>query len=180
VLRENGDMTTSSKSALPETVSLADLRWLLGGVTTSHINGLTRDGILEKSDRGEYRLSSVPNYVKFMRKRGAAPTEWHRARTMLTKERAQITRLDRFEREKRSIPTSEVLAAWTAIAVVIRNRVLVIASKVAPRLIGIRTAAEVEAILRPECEEALEELSRMQVVNGRAADDEQDDEHDNV
>ena len=56
----------------------------------------------------------------------------------------------------------------------IRDRVLGLASRLAPRLTGIRTTAEVEAILYPACVEALEELSRMAIAtkapNGKQQD----------
>jgi hypothetical protein len=96
-------------SAFPDTISLADLRWLLD-LSTSHINGLERESMIEKTARGTYTLESIRNYVRTMRKRGAGPTAWNQARTQLMRERARITRLDRFEREKRTIPVSEVLA----------------------------------------------------------------------
>jgi hypothetical protein len=51
-----------------------------------------------------------------------------------------------------------------------RNKILGLASRLAPRFIGIRTAVEVEAILRTELEICLEELSRTEVTtkgNGR-------------
>jgi hypothetical protein len=94
-----------------------------------------------------------------MRERTLGPQAWNQARTELARERAASARLDRQERERRVIPVDEVRACWTGIARVIRDRVLGLARKVAPRLAGLKSAAELEAILYSECVEALEELS---------------------
>jgi hypothetical protein len=56
------------KSALPDAVSLYDMRMLLGGVTTSHVNHLERQGILKKTERGMYELASVPTYIRWLRR----------------------------------------------------------------------------------------------------------------
>jgi hypothetical protein len=156
-------MRKSSKE-LPDTISLSTLRWILGDVTTEYCNQLERQGVLEKVSRGTYTTASIRSYVKAMRERTLGPQAWNQARTDLARERAASARLDRLERERRVIPVDEVRTSWTTIARVIRDRVLGLARKVAPKLVGIRTAAEVEAILYPECVEALEELSRMTIT----------------
>jgi hypothetical protein len=149
---------------LPATISLSTLRWILGDVTTEYCNQLERQGLLEKVSRGTYTTASIRSYVRATRERTLGPQAWNQARTELARERAASARLDRQERERRVIPVDEVRACWTEIARVIRDRVLGLARKVAPRLVGLKSASEVEAILYSECVEALEELSRMTIA----------------
>jgi len=59
-------------------------------------------------------------------------------------------RMKRQEAEAALIPVREVIAMNTAIAATVRTRMLGIGSKVAPRLVGIRTAGEVETIVSSE------------------------------
>jgi hypothetical protein len=152
-----------TKPALPETISLADIRWLLGGVTPTYINTLEREGVLEKIGRDQYTLASVPAYIRWMRKGHEGPQAWNRARTELARERAALAKLDRAEREGRVIDVDEVRACWVTIATTIRNRLLALASKLAPRLVGIRAATDAQAIVYGEIVEVLEELAAMKV-----------------
>ena len=52
----------------------------------------------------------------------------------------------------------------TAIATVVKTRILAIGSKIAPRQVMIPTPAQIESLLRAEHVEALEELSQLKVV----------------
>ena len=152
------------KSALPDAVSLDVMRMLLGGVTTSHINGLARQGIIEKTERGMYTLASVGDYVRWLRRVQDGPRNWQDVRTEIGREKLALLKLDQQERERRVIPVGEVRQCWTTIARTIRDKILGLASRLAPRLTGIRTAVEVEAILRPELEQCLEELANMRIT----------------
>jgi hypothetical protein len=154
---------TATESALPETVSLADLRSILGGVVPSYIYTLEKEGVVEKVGHDTYTFASVTNYIKWMRKGHEGPQAWNRARTELARERAQMAKLDRAEREGRVIEAADVRMCWVTIATTIRNKFLALASKIAPRLVGVRTAAEAQEIVHAEVVEILEELANMQV-----------------
>ena len=81
----------------------------------------------------------------------------------MTKSKADIAEMERAQLVGDLIPKHEVLAMNTTIATTIRTRMLAVASKFAPRLVMVRNASEVEAILRPGIEEGLEELARLEV-----------------
>jgi hypothetical protein len=162
---------TATKSDLPDTVSLADLRRILGGVVPSYVYTLEKEGVIEKVGRDLYTFESIPNYIRWLRKGHEGPRAWNKARTELAKERAQLAKLDRHEREGRTIDVDEVPAVWITIATVVRNKILAVGAKLATRLVGLRTPAEAQAIVHAELVEALEELSSMQIgMKGQGPD----------
>jgi phage terminase Nu1 subunit (DNA packaging protein) len=149
------------KSTLPETISLDELRVLLGGVTVSHVNGLQRQGILEKTERGTYTLKSVPAYIRWLRQVGAGPASWQEARTALTNERVALLRLERGEREGRLLDRDDVRSMNISIASTVKARMLSVGSRVAPSIIGLRSPAEAQAIVDEAVREGLAELARL-------------------
>jgi hypothetical protein len=86
--------------------------------------------------------------------------------TEIGREKLALLKLDVAERERRVIPAADVRTCWLTIAATVRNKILGLARKVAPRIAGLRSAAEVEAALYPECCEALEELASMTITMG--------------
>jgi phage terminase Nu1 subunit (DNA packaging protein) len=161
-------------SALPSDVTGAELMRLLG-VTRPRVTQLAADGIVIRTGRDRYELASITRYCAWLRK-GNQGGAWNEARTALALERAASARLDRQEREGQVVRIDEVRTCWTGIARVIRDRVLGLARKVAPRLVGLKSAAGVETILYRECCECLEELASMEigvrkVANGKGQDE---------
>jgi phage terminase Nu1 subunit (DNA packaging protein) len=84
---------------------------------------------------------------------------YSKARTEWTQERARKARLEREQLEGTLLWRDEVLASWTSLYTVVRTRLLAIPSKVAPRLVGKTSAAEIAEVIRIEIYEALEELA---------------------
>jgi phage terminase Nu1 subunit (DNA packaging protein) len=161
-------------STLPSDVTAAELMRLLG-CTRPRITQLEKDGIVTRTGRGRYELASVPRYIDWLRKGNEGPAAWNRARTELASERAAAARLDRMEREGQVVRIAEVRRTWIEIATTVRNKILGVASRLAPRILMIMTAVEAEAILRSELEMCLEELSRTEVTakgNGKYDRDE--------
>jgi len=78
-----------------------------------------------------------------------------------------LMRMKRQEAEGSLLPTKEVIAAGTAVMTVVRNRLLAVDRKFAPQLAMVRSAAEVESILRPAIEEALEGLADLEIVTSK-------------
>jgi hypothetical protein len=52
----------------------------------------------------------------------------------------------------------------TAIATVVKTRLLTVPAKTAPRLTGLSSPAQAEAVVRPEIEQALVELANLEAV----------------
>jgi phage terminase Nu1 subunit (DNA packaging protein) len=91
-----------------------------------------------------------------------------KARTDFTQERAQLVRMQRQRLQGELISANEVRAGWSAIFARVKARMLAIPSKCAPRLVGLKTAAEAKAIVEPEVYEALQDASNIEIrVIGR-------------
>lgn len=152
-----------SEAELPETVLLATMAALLD-VRPEYINELERGGVLEKTERGRYRLASIRIYLRQLRDRGAGSDSWNEARISLTREKARLAELERKEREGELIPLQEVIAVNTVVAARVRDRLLGIASRIAMRVAAARNAADAERIIYAAIVEALEELASLTVV----------------
>jgi phage terminase Nu1 subunit (DNA packaging protein) len=159
---------SKAKSVLPETVSLDQLRMLLG-VNTSHINNLERQGIIEKTERNTYTLASIPAYIQWLRKVQAGPQDWRKVRTEIGRERLALLRLERGAKEGSLLSKDDVRAMNVSIATVIKNRLLAVPRAVAPRLLHLSRPAEAEEVTNGAICEALEELANLQFVTEKSA-----------
>jgi phage terminase Nu1 subunit (DNA packaging protein) len=149
-----------SKSALPETLSLDQLRMLLG-VNTSHINNLERQGIIEKTERNTYTLASVPAYIGWLRKVQAGPQDWRDVRTEIGRERLALLRLERGQREGELLDKTGVRNLNISIAATIKNKLLAVPRATAPQLLGLSHASQAEAVTMGAITVALEELAAL-------------------
>jgi phage terminase Nu1 subunit (DNA packaging protein) len=120
--------------------------------------------VLRREARGVFDVAdSIAAYVAHRESVVAAEHgtgDYGRARAELYLERARAARLKREELEGTLAPLSVTRAAWTSILTMVRTRVLAIPNKLAPRLVGLKTAGEALALVRGEIYEALEELSK--------------------
>jgi hypothetical protein len=149
---------TKPKSALPETVSAAELCWLLD-LSISAVTLLEREGTLVKAARDAYSLESVPRYVRALRKRGEGPASWQKARTELTVERARFAKMQRLEREGHLLPRDVVEVILGNNNRTVRDALLGLGARLAAQLHGARSASEVQALLDGRVREILTALS---------------------
>src|SRR5215471_214258 len=145
---------SKAKSVLPETVTLDQLRMLLG-VNTSHVNHLERQGIIKKVERDAYQLASIPAYIQWLRKVQAGPQDWRTVRTEIGRERLALLKLERGAKEGSLLQKSDVKAMNVGIATTIKNRLLAVPRATAPRLLGLSHAAQAEAVTAAAIEAAL-------------------------
>jgi hypothetical protein len=149
-----------SKSTLPETISLADLRMLLG-IATSHINSLERQGILTKTERGSYTLDSIPRYIRWLRGVKDGPADWRAVRTEIGRERLAILRLERGQREGELLLKADMIALGTSIVTNMKNRLLAVPRATAPLLLGLSHPSQAESVTSAAITEALTELAAL-------------------
>jgi phage terminase Nu1 subunit (DNA packaging protein) len=151
----------------PQKVSANDLATVLGIVPRT-VGKLAEKGVLRREGYGVFDLSdAIQAYLAYRESVVAAEHgigTFGKARAELTLERARLMRMKRQEAEGSLLPTKEVIAAGTAVMGVVRNRLLAVAPKLAPQLANVKSAAEVESILRPAIEEALEELASLEIA----------------
>jgi phage terminase Nu1 subunit (DNA packaging protein) len=148
-------------------VTTSDLAAILG-ITERRIGHLVVKKILKRESRGTFDL--VDSIQAFIAHREAVVSAQHgvgaygKARADLYRERAKMARLQREKLEGELIAKVDIIAMNTAIATVVKTKILAIGSKIAPRLVMIPTPAQIESLLRAEHVDALEELSQLGVV----------------
>jgi phage terminase Nu1 subunit (DNA packaging protein) len=156
--------------SLPSRISTANLARLLG-VSERTIGKLVDKGVLRRASYGTFDVTdSVQAFISYREQVAAGEREgsaYARARAALTLERARLMRLKREALEGTLLRTDEVIAADTAVYGHVRNRVLAIADKTAPRAFAAKSVGEVRALIYRDCCEACEELATTEVVPTR-------------
>jgi phage terminase Nu1 subunit (DNA packaging protein) len=159
---------------LPKKISTSGLATLLS-INERTIGKLVDKKILRREARGTFdTVDAVAAYVAHREAVVAAEHgvgAYGKARVQLYLERARVARIKREELEGSLVSTAEMTAAATAITAVVRQRLLVTPSKIAPRLVLLKTVGEIQITLRDEIYEALEELSRLEVIAARKSKD---------
>ena len=167
------------------TVPLSTVAKILD-LSSRRVNILVNDGVLPKVDRGRYALAPVVTaYIKYLRKRtvnndvGADDYAAHRAR--LTKARADMAEMEREQMANNLIPSDDVADAWEAMAGNMRSRLLAIPSKTAATIFSADDVVDAKKILKDTINEALAELSSIEVKTAnpiRSAELDDDSEED--
>jgi phage terminase Nu1 subunit (DNA packaging protein) len=137
---------------------------LVLGLSRGTIANLSTDGVLPKAARGLYDLPScVQSYLKHkMMAAGAGDL----ATQSLVAERSRLARFkaDAAEREAKIeagelVDVADVEIAWQAVAHAAYSRLLVIPTKIGPRIITLKSASEASALLQKELHAALNGLA---------------------
>lgn len=136
------------------------------GISRATVSNLAADGILVRADRGAFDLAgSVQAYVRHKVTAAKASGD-DGAVQSLTAERARMARLkaDQVEREARIaageyVAVADVEAGWLKVVGIVRSRLLAVPTKLAARIVGVRTPAEAEALLRKEIHGALGDIA---------------------
>jgi hypothetical protein len=79
-------------SDLPEDFSLAAMMYLTGLTSRRRIEQLCDEGIFQRTERGRYRVASLPNYVAYVKAQDNGPKGWREARTRWMQKRAAVAR----------------------------------------------------------------------------------------
>jgi phage terminase Nu1 subunit (DNA packaging protein) len=144
----------------------------VAGYTLRAISMRAAEGYFPRPARGQYNAVAVlQGMLKFQRERAgdAGDDSLSKQRARLTRNKADMAELERGKLVGDLLPADEVLSGWSALFAKIKARMLAIPSKVAPRLVGLKTAAQAKAIIEPEVYEALEDASNIEIVARRDA-----------
>jgi hypothetical protein len=137
--------------------TLSQLCWLLD-CTKPRITQLEEADIVAKTARDKYAAASVRNFVRFQRKDGGGSKQMQDAKLEALTQKIAMSKMDLDERRSKLWPAEAVTFTWRDIFVLLRQHLLSLPSKLAPRLLNKTQAAEVETILRAHIYEALENL----------------------
>lgn len=143
-------------------------------MTARRVQQLAADGVLPKAERGRYPLiPAVRAYVVYLKATPEIPV----GNLDPAQERARKDRALAVSAEiKNDIATGKVVMIEDAIAIMtgglskVRNKILGLASRVAPRLVMQREAEPIRALLYDELVAILEELSVEHDVQRLAGD----------
>ena len=132
------------------------------------IQQLADDGIIPRVERGRYELvGAVRGYVKHLREKAfggdLGPDTYGTQRARLTKARADMAEMERQQLAAELIPADDVEAAWSAVTLALRARLLSIPTKAVPRLLAAKDAVQISEVLRDQISEALDELANLRV-----------------
>jgi hypothetical protein len=167
-------------------------------LTSVRIYQLSSRGVLPPIENGLLPLAaSLAAYIKYLRGfsefESAGVSTFASERTRLYRLRADAAELDKQVRMGALAPIDKIEPSWKAHTNNFRTRLLAVPNKLASRLVGLKSAAQVQAILTDELHEALREFSeaRLEIPErpagwagaadpAIAADDEAADEADDL
>ena len=151
----------SPPESLPKEFSAADLRYCLN-LTAGRLSQLEQAGIITRTRSGHYACDSIRNYIAFLRRSGEGlPKDWQTARVELAREKLALLRLERGQKEGRLLDKDDVRSMNVTIASTIKARMLNVAPSLAPRLTGLRSPAEGQALVDEAITTALAELAAL-------------------
>jgi hypothetical protein len=140
---------------LPAELSLSAICYLLG-VNKQRVAQLAEAGIVERTARGRYSITSVPRFIDFQRKSGAGPKELLDVRIALLNERLQREQFERRLREGEVGNLREYDEMHMRERFIVRQNMLGLPAASAPKLLNKTTPAEVFTILDADVREILE------------------------
>ena len=160
-----------------QTISGAQL-CSLTGLTDRRHRQLAADGYFPSPIKGEYQLTpTLQGMFRYYRE------QQHRGNDDLATERLRKTRAEanlaeiRLAKErKHALDKDSVFRCWENILMVIRQKILALPSKVAPRLVYMDDQKVIEDELEKEVTNALEELSKPQTYDDATQDEVQEGE----
>lgn len=144
------------------------------GLSTRRIRQLFKEGVVIKSQRGRYDLkSSVLGYINSIR-HSEAKKDADLEKLKISREAESLmherlkkrkTELVVLEMEKKLHRSEDVEYFWNSMVLSAKSRLTSIPVKTAPLLVGIEDRKEIQAILKREVAEALNELADYDVDN---------------
>jgi len=158
----------------------------LFGVTRRYVNQLATEGVLEKRAPGRWPLEqNVNRYIEFLRSGKKDPEEqesksiyWEeKAKHEAAKREMAELQLAKLKNQMHDAATVELV--MTDMLTTFKNRLLALPQKVSPKVIGLKSIAEVNDVLASEINEALTELSDYSpCLFAEGGEDNGDDESD--
>jgi hypothetical protein len=151
-------MNVKKNHDLPKDISITAICFLLG-VNRQRVGQLEAAGVVERVAPGRYSIASVPRFIDMQRKAGGGSEAMQEAKLDLILQKITAGKLDIEEREGKLVPVDNALNAFSAVTAMVRQRILALPTKLAPRLLGKHHAGEIESILRVDIYEALEAIA---------------------
>lgn len=151
-----------------DAVKVATIATVLG-ISNARVQQLAADGLLPRAGVGLYDIPAcVQAFIRHKLVKAKASDATVRSlvaeRTRLTKTRADAAEVEVRKLTGELVPVADIEAAWLSVAGAVRARLLLIPTKVAPRIVALKTPAEAQALLRKEINVALAAIAATPAV----------------
>jgi phage terminase Nu1 subunit (DNA packaging protein) len=136
----------------------------LTGLSDRRHRQLAKDGYFPHPIKGQYQLTlTLQGMFRYYRDlQGRSNDEFALERLRKTRAEANLAEIRLAKERKEALDCKSVMQTWENIAMVIRQKILALPSKIAPRLVYMDDQKVIEADLEKEVTDALEELSKPQ------------------
>lgn len=141
--------------------------WL--GITERRVRDLTREGVLLTNGNLYELKPTVRRYIQYLAgigNSGEKTVDYNREKALLMRARREKMEMEQRKRDGELHESDEIRRVMGAMFAAFRSRVLAIPARVSPKLALMSGAADIFAVLRRECGEALAELSDFDAVFG--------------
>jgi phage terminase Nu1 subunit (DNA packaging protein) len=137
----------------------------LFNLTDRRVQQLAKDGIIPKAEKGKYDLIAATRaYIKYLQERATGrdiePQDTYVERARLLKAQADKTELEVKAINAEVIAADQVELLWSGLVSAFRSRMIALPTRCAHLVMTLKTYQEIEACLRSQIYEALDELSR--------------------
>jgi phage terminase Nu1 subunit (DNA packaging protein) len=148
---------------LPSEATTSDLAKLFGA-TVQHINDLARKGVVKRTAQGRFDLKeSVRGWAKYKEQlilaKAGSPGTYAAAKTRRALADAQKAEIDLAEKLGKLVEAETTERVLSQLLGIIRQRLLALPSRIAPRIFRLNTATESEALLKHEIRTLLEYIA---------------------
>ncbi len=139
----------------------------LTGLTDRRHRQLAAEGFFPPPIKGQYQLTpTIQGMFRYFRDQmNRGNDEFNLERLRKTRAEANLAEIRLAKERKEALDRKSVLRIWDNIVMVIRQKILAIPSKVAPRLVYMDDQKVIESDLEKEVTDALEELSKPQTYD---------------
>ena len=152
----------AEKITVDTEVSPTELACVLG-ITARHIRRLAEDGVLEKSQKGRYKLcASVKRYIDSKEDDAKLEKAKKAAEVTLKTSKAHIAKMEADELRGKMHRSEDVEAMTADLIYTIRGSLLALPGRLAVDVAAVKTPAEAAEVIRREVALLMQELTQYQ------------------
>jgi len=133
-------------------------------ISRAWIGTLEKEGVLKKESRGTWNaVINMQAFVKYVKENETAPKEavdYWTEKAEHESLKKELTKIELQKKQDEIIEVDEVTKGMVNLVLTIRNRLLSLHARIAPKVIGLKNVREVSEAVRMEIESALIELSQ--------------------
>jgi phage terminase Nu1 subunit (DNA packaging protein) len=133
-------------------------------LTEQRVHQLVKEGVLRKEGRGQFdAIKCIRAYIRYLQgllERDAVPPSEHQERVRLLRVQADLKEMELSKQHSQLVAIEDVEREFNDLARTTAARVMTIASRLAPELVGETSRVMIQAKLDKACRDALAHLAR--------------------